>query len=153
MGHAMWWLAGAVVLGIIEVGTVDFVFLMLALGALGAGAASALGAGFAIEVAVFSLVAVLGLLLGRPWIKARLAASTPDVRTNVHALVGARAVVLAETDAHDGRIRLEGEVWSARTEGPPLAEGAQVRVLAIDGATALVEASDDGSEPSKGRHP
>ncbi len=160
MGHVMWWLAAALLLGIVEVGTVDFVFLMLALGALGASIVSAFGAGLTIEVVVFSLVAVLGLVLLRPWIKSRLARATPDAKTNVHALVGAQALVLSDTDAWDGRIKLAGEVWSARTEGPPLSAGTQVTVVTIAGATAIIEAADltqapdtshDDSELPKGK--
>lgn len=143
MGHTLWWLAAAAILGIIEIGTVDFVFLMLALGALGASAASLLGAGLTLEVATFAIVSVVLLVVGRPWIKARLAQSTPNITTNVNALVGETALVLETTTARDGRVRLLGEVWSARTDGPDLAPGTRVRVLAIDGATALVALDPD----------
>lgn len=138
MTHALWWLIAAVVLGIIEIGTVDFVFLMLAGGALGAGGAAALGAGTALQVGVFALVAILLLVLARPAMKRRFLDSTPEVVTNVHALIGREARVLEAVDAHDGRIRLDGELWSARSRGPLLAVGARVLVEEIDGATAIV---------------
>ena len=40
-----------------------------------------------------------------------------------------------------GRVKLVGEVWTARTDVPGLQipEGTHVRVVRIDGATAVVE--------------
>ena len=62
------------------------------------------------------------------------------VRTGVAALVGTEAVVLEAVDGRDGRIKLAGEVWSARAyDGDSVfSVGQRVHVLEIDGATALV---------------
>ena len=63
-----------------------------------------------------------------------------ETRTNVAALVGAEALVVEAVDGQDGRIKLAGEVWSARSyDGQSVFEpGTRVQVLQIDGATALV---------------
>ena len=48
-------------------------------------------------------------------------------------------MVVAAVDVASGRVKLEGEVWSARTEsGVVLPAGAPVTVTRIDGATAVV---------------
>ena len=40
---------------------------------------------------------------------------------------------------HDGRVKLGGETWSASPSDPePLEPGEEVRVVRIDGATAIV---------------
>ena len=44
-----------------------------------------------------------------------------------------------------GRIQFSGGEWSARTEGPTLRVGAEVRVDRIEGATAVVSALDPAS--------
>jgi membrane protein implicated in regulation of membrane protease activity len=61
------WLGVAIALGAIEAATVDFVFLMLAGGALGGSVAAAVGAPFPVQAIV--AVVVAGILLGvaRPW--------------------------------------------------------------------------------------
>jgi membrane protein implicated in regulation of membrane protease activity len=48
--------------------------------------------------------------------------------------------VLDPVGPHTGRIKLAGEVWSARALDPDatFAEGTQVTVVEIDGATAVV---------------
>jgi membrane protein implicated in regulation of membrane protease activity len=64
----------------------------------------------------------------------------PSLRTGTAALVGARAVVLERVDDAGGRVKIGGEVWSARAffEGHVIEEGARVEVARIEGATALV---------------
>lgn len=139
----LWWVGGALALGVIEMLSVDLIFLMLAGGALGGAVAAALGAPFWIQVIVFAAVSTLLLIAVRPWAKAHLAATTPDMRTNVHRLAGQEATVLSPVDTHSGRVRLGGEEWSARCEAsgplPVLAAGQKVRVTRIDGAVAVVE--------------
>lgn len=137
MSLAVWWLIGALLLGLIELATVDLTFLMLAIGALGAAGASWAGAQPLMAAGVFVVLSSLLLLTVRPWIKGRLEKSSPDVRTNAAGLIGLEAAVLDPVDENGGRIRLAGEVWSARA-AQPIGAGARVRVLSIDGATAVV---------------
>ena len=62
------------------------------------------------------------------------------MRTGTAALVGASAVVVERVDAHGGRVKIGGEIWSARTlDGEQVLEpGTNVQVAEIQGATALV---------------
>lgn len=136
--NALWWLAAAVVFGIIEVVTVDLVFLMFALGALSASAVSLLHPGLPIEVGVFAIASCLLLLLLRPWLKTHLRRSTPGIATNAQGLVGKHAEVVETVTSADGRVRLDGEIWSARTVGSIIAPGGRVVVEKIEGATAIV---------------
>ena len=56
------------------------------------------------------------------------------------ALVGRPAIVLEEVGPHSGRVRIGGEVWSARSydETQVIPAGKTVDVMHIEGATALV---------------
>ena len=62
------------------------------------------------------------------------------IRTGTAALEGTKAVVLVRVDASGGRVKIGGEVWSARAydESQVLEPGARVEVMKIEGATALV---------------
>jgi membrane-bound serine protease (ClpP class) len=59
------------------------------------------------------------------------------VQTGAEGLVGERAEVIVPL-APDGRVRLRGEIWSARSE-VPAAVGDAVRVSEVDGLTLVVE--------------
>ena len=56
------------------------------------------------------------------------------------ALKGRQAVVLERVDGGGGRIKLAGEVWSARAldSGRAYEVGQEVDVVDIEGATAIV---------------
>jgi membrane protein implicated in regulation of membrane protease activity len=136
----VWWIVAAGVLAVADVVTGGtLILIMIAGGAAAGGLASALGASPALSVGVFALVSVALLGVVRPI--ARRHMRTPrEVRTGVAALVGTEAVVLEAVDGNDGRIKLAGEVWSARAyDGDSVfVVGQRVHVLEIDGATALV---------------
>jgi membrane protein implicated in regulation of membrane protease activity len=135
----LWWVGAALALGILEMLSLDLVLLMLAGGALGGAVASALGAPVGIQFLVAAAVAVVLLLTLRPWLLRHLRAREPLTETNSAALVGRGAVVVATVTGENGRVKLGGEVWSARTTaGDALPPGTEVTVHRIDGATAVV---------------
>jgi membrane-bound serine protease (ClpP class) len=59
------------------------------------------------------------------------------VTTGAEGLVGARAEVV-EALAPTGRVRVRGELWTARAADPAIA-GQRVRITAVDGLTLEVE--------------
>jgi membrane protein implicated in regulation of membrane protease activity len=132
------WLALAVALAVVEMLSLDLVLLMFAVGALAAGVAAGVGAPVWVTVPIFAIVSLLLLLLVRPSVVAKLHAG-PTLQTGHANLVGATALVVEPVDTRQGRIQLRGELWSARTDaGAPLDTGAEVLVVRIDGATAVV---------------
>ncbi len=141
------WLALALVLGAIEVASVDFVFVMLAGGALAGAVAAAFDAPFAVQVVTAVSVAALLLLMVRPIAKRHFTAHG-DAGIGAVAQVGRSALVLATVTEHDGRVKLGGETWSARTapDAAVCLPGQEVRVVAIEGATAIVSNVVDGQE-------
>jgi membrane protein implicated in regulation of membrane protease activity len=144
------WLALALVLGAIEVATLDLFFIMLAVGALAASLVAALGAPFVVQVVVLVVVTLLLLGVLRPVLVRRLHQG-PETYTGAAALVGREARVLETVTETGGRIKLHGEVWSARTDGrtapDTILPGQPVRVVSIEGATAVVTAA--GLEPER----
>ena len=135
----VWWLIGAVGLGIPLVMTAMPEFGMFAVGAVSAAVVAALGGGIVAQVLVFVVVSVALIAVVRP-IAARHRNDRPQLATGIDALKGRQAVVLERVDSSGGRIKLAGEIWSARTldEGQSFDPGQQVDVVDIDGATAVV---------------
>ncbi|MFD9486093.1 NfeD family protein [Streptomyces sp. NPDC059991] len=133
------WLIAAAGLGIPLVLTVMPEFGMLAVGAVAAAVAAGLGLGTVAQVLVFVVVSVALIAVVRP-IAARHSAERPRLATGIDALKGRQAVVLERVDGSGGRIKLAGEVWSARAldGGQSFEPGQQVDVVEIDGATAIV---------------
>ncbi|MFJ3338404.1 NfeD family protein [Streptomyces sp. NPDC086766] len=135
----VWWLVGAAALGIPLVVTAMPEFGMFAVGAVAAAVVSGLGFGLVVQVLVFVVVSVALIAVVRP-IAARHSRQRPQLATGVDALKGRQAVVLERVDASGGRIKLAGEVWSARAldTGRAYEAGEEVDVVDIEGATAIV---------------
>jgi membrane protein implicated in regulation of membrane protease activity len=133
------WLIAAGVLAAAEVSSLTFVLIMFAGGAV-AGAITAAAGGSVLLQVIVAILATVALLAGvRPVARKHLM-SGPGTTTGSDRLVGQEAIVLSEVTAHDGRVRLEGGEWSARSYDPAqvLPAGTVVRVMKINGATAVV---------------
>ncbi|MFJ4773313.1 NfeD family protein [Streptomyces uncialis] len=136
----VWWLIGAVALGIPLVVTAMPEFGMFSVGAVASAVTAALGGGIVLQVIVFVVVSVALIAVVRP-IAARQRAGRPDQATGIDALRGKQAVVTERVDGSGGgRIKLAGEIWSARAldGGQTYEVGQQVDVVEIEGATAIV---------------
>lgn len=144
----LWWIAGALVLGLVEIASLDLVFFMLALAAV--AAALAAGADQSITVQVLTFVAVAALLLAvlRPIALRKLKPAAGGELTNTDALVGRTALVLQEVTDRTGLVKLSGEEWTARTApGTVLPVDETVHVRRIEGATAVVEPMPEAHQP------
>ena len=133
------WLIVAIGLAGAEALTGDMFLLMLSGGALAtAGLSWATDWPIWADGVSFLIVSVLLLVLVRPALRKRLgAAGLPEP---VRALEGKTALVLERVARHEGQVKLDGEIWTAR----PMADddvfepGDHVTVMRIDGATAVV---------------
>ena len=135
----VWWLVAAAALGIPLVLTAMPEFGMLGVGAVAAAVTAGIGGGPVAQVVVFAIVSTALILVVRP-IARRMRTERPELTSGVEALKGRQAVVLEKVDGQGGRIKLAGEVWSARSldSGESYEPGSQVDVVEIDGATAVV---------------
>jgi len=135
----VWWLVATGVLVVAEMLTTSLVFGMFAGGTAAAALLAALHAPAAAQVGAFAIVSLALILLVRPVAQRHLRVPQ-KIRTGVAALVGAEAEVLAPVTGKDGRVKLSGEIWSARAyDGETeYAVGSVVHVVEISGATALV---------------
>jgi membrane protein implicated in regulation of membrane protease activity len=139
MGTWIVWLIVAAVLGTIEIATTTLAFGLLGIAALVAAGAGFVGGDAAVQFGAFVLASALGLGVARPFAMRHIR-QPPLLRSGTAALIGRPAVVLEEVGAHSGRVRIGGEVWSARSydETQVIPAGSTVDVMHIEGATALV---------------
>jgi membrane protein implicated in regulation of membrane protease activity len=135
----MIWILLAVIFAAGEVASLSFFLAPFAAGALLAAVADL--AGLSAVAAVLIFLVSSGLMLGfvRP-IARRHMYTAPQIRTGTAALVGKTGLVTERVDDRTGAIKLEGEVWTARSygEGEVIEVGRKVDVIEIRGATALV---------------
>jgi membrane protein implicated in regulation of membrane protease activity len=144
--EAVLWIVLAIARAIGEAFTATFLLIMFAAGAVAAAGAAALGGNMLVQVIAFAVVSGLSMGAIRPIIvrHARPAVETGDTPIGVEALEGSHGTVLEEVDADRGMIKIDGELWQARSfdGNEKYLPGERVRVLRVRGATAIVWRDD-----------
>ena len=133
------WLTAAALLLVVEMLTVDLLFASLALAAVAASVAAGLGLGGVSQGIIFGVFAAVSLFLLRPIALRHLRKRPANFATNIEALVGADAFTTSEVTERSGQIKLNGEIWTARTQSGVINKDEKVFVWAIEGATAVVK--------------
>lgn len=135
------WLVAACVLGVGEMHQGGFYLAPFAIGALLAAVVGLLGVGLALSSVVFLAASAIVFATLRP-VARRHRRLPPAIRTGAAALIGRKAVVLERISNFEsvGCVRIDGEVWTARSfdEDEVFDPGERVEVVEIRGATALV---------------
>ena len=134
------WLIAAGLFAAGEIVSLDLVLLMFAGGAVAGMTVALLGGATVLQMVAFIAISGLLLTVVRPIAKRHLTERTPLQLDGVDSLIGRTAKVTREIDFDGGRIRMGADEWSARTQhsGETFAVGERVRILQVDGATAVV---------------
>jgi membrane protein implicated in regulation of membrane protease activity len=134
------WLIASGLFAAGEVATLDLTLLMFAGGALGGMTVALLGGAVVWQLVVFVAVSAVLLALVRPLAKRHLVDRTPEQLDGVATLIGRTARVSRAVDGSGGRIQVGADEWTARSQyaGEQFAVGTTVRILQVDGATAVV---------------
>jgi membrane protein implicated in regulation of membrane protease activity len=139
MTAALIWLIVALGLAGAEVLTGDLFLLMLGGGALAASGSSLIFDDVWVHGIVFLVASVLLLVGVRPALRRHMM-SGKGLAEPMKELEGKSALVLDKVARHEGRVKLDGQEWSARplNDNDVYEPGDQVTVMHIDGATAVV---------------
>ncbi|MEV4545883.1 NfeD family protein [Micromonospora echinaurantiaca] len=146
---AVLWIVLGVVLAVAEIFTTTLFLIMFAAGAFAAAGAAALGAPVGVQAIVFAGVSALTVLAVRPTLRRhqRSALASGEQPFGVEAIEGSSALVLERVDADNGLVKIDGELWSARSydAGQVFDPGERVQVIQVRGVTALVWRDDISS--------
>lgn len=138
----LYWVIAALLLFIIELFTVGFAVICLAIGAGGAAIAAACDATLQMQFLTFAIVSIIALAGVRPLLKRAFYKGGEKVATNASAMIGKHGIVCEEVDGdvEGGRVMIEGVDWRAITaDGETLSKGTKVEVVAIDSVVLTVK--------------
>lgn len=139
------WLIAAALLASAEV-LVPGVFLIFLAGAAALTAvAAAIGAPFAVQLALFPLFALASVWFGKRWYHRNpVPSSDPLLNDPMGRHVGKTVVVLEAIEGGEGRVKLGDSVWNA--QGPDAAAGTRMRIVGAEGACLKVAPLDVDSK-------
>jgi membrane protein implicated in regulation of membrane protease activity len=136
------WLGLILVFLIVEMNTLEFTFLMVALGSLGGLVSGLFGLPWWAQIVIAAVLALLLLLAVKPPLLRRLKRGGDPTKTLVDALIGMEGTVIHDFVDGQGQVKLAvGETWTARVSAQRKTElevGDRITVTSIEGATAIV---------------
>lgn len=137
------WIGFAVIMVVCEAFTSQLVSIWFVLGAVSAAVTTIFTPSIAIQSAVFLIVSLVALIVTKPLVK-KLKDKRGVTSTNADRLVGRTGVVISDiADTHTvGQVKVEGEIWSAKSEKAPLNKDIKIKVLAIEGVKLIVEPTE-----------
>lgn len=137
------WLVLILIFITVEMLTLDFVFLMIAVGSLGGLISGLFGLHWWWQLIIAAALSLLLLFTIRPPLLRLLRRGGDPALSNVDRLLGSDARVLQTVTTHGGLVKLSNdETWTARLSPTAVLRdiepGVHVHVTAIEGATAVV---------------
>ncbi len=143
----LFWLIAGLLCGIAEIFLPGFVLSCFSFGCFAAAVAAALDFSVTVQLLVFSGATFVVFISVRPILmKFLLNRNNPAARTNVERLAGMIGVAQEEVTAWQGTVKVEGEIWSSRSEGDSvLPSGSHVRVLRVEGNKLIVGPNGNAS--------
>ncbi|WP_431221283.1 NfeD family protein [Leifsonia xyli] len=112
------WLVLILVFVIVEMLTLDFVFLMMAIGSLGGLLSGLFGAPWWLQLIIAAILSVVLIFFIRPPLLHALKRGGDPAKSNVDRLIGMGGVVVSTVTRASGLVKLQiGETWTARLAG------------------------------------
>lgn len=136
------WVIVALVFVIVEMFTTGFAVMCISFGCLFGAGASALDWDIKWQLLVFAVGTALAFVTVRPLVYKFFYKKGQEVKTNVDALVGRRAIVTEriEGELHAGRVKVDGDDWKAvSTDTEPIEAGEAVEITAINSVILTVK--------------
>ncbi|MBR1889891.1 MAG: NfeD family protein [Alloprevotella sp.] len=134
------WVIVALGLMVLELSSGDFYFTCFAIGAACAALVSLTGVALWVQVIAWAIFALLSIWLVRPALKRWLHKGERERISNADAIVG-RIVEVIEPIASGeyGRVKIDGDVWRAKTEDDSAVEaGQRVRIVRRESTIVVV---------------
>ena len=135
------WFSVILLTVVIESQTADLVSIWFAPGAFVAMILAFCDVRIGIQLAVFVGVTILGLILAFTFIRPRMRSRNKVEKTNAEAMEGKLALVEEDIDnaIPTGVVKINGQLWTARTENPAdkPAKGDWVEVVRVEGAKII----------------
>ncbi len=124
----LFWLVIVIILGIIELITVNLVSIWFIASGIIALISSLFIDNIVIEFAIFVILGIIFMLLTKPFINN----IKPNVKTNLDRIVGMTGIVTEEINKNkNGEVKVDGKLWTAYSD-KKIKVGSTIVVLSIN---------------------
>ena len=137
------WIGFAVLMAVCEAFTSQLVSIWFVLGSVCSAITSIFTDSIPIQSAVFLAVSLIALVVTRPLVN-KFKKKKGKTSTNADRLIGKIGIVLSDIEdvQKTGQVKVEGEIWTAKSQSAPITKDSKIRVLAIEGVKLIVEPAE-----------
>ena len=136
------WIIIALIFVIIEMFTSGFAVMCISIGCLFGAVASAIDWELKWQLLTFAIGTALAFMTVRPLVYKFFYNKSHEVKTNMDALVGRKALVTEriEGELHPGRVKVDGDDWKAVSlEAETIEVGEAVEITALNSVIVTVK--------------
>ena len=139
------WLIAGLIAVVVEVKTAGFISLWFAVGAAVAALGAALGLGLSGQLLLFMAVSIALFAASRTiFQRAFMRSGDRGPKVGTEAMIGAEATVIeALPNLGAGTVRINGELWSARSVDGAIGSGETVKIDSVEGLKLRVRRVQD----------
>ena len=135
----LFWLVIVIILGIIELITVNLVSIWFIASGIITLISSLFIDNIVIEFAIFVILGIIFMLLTKPFINN----IKPNVKTNLDRIVGMTGIVTEEINKNkNGEVKVDGKLWTAYSD-KKIKVGSTIVVLSINSVKLEVKEIED----------
>jgi len=137
--YTSWLVAALILIGgeMLLGGATELILLLLGVGCIAAGVTAYFTDSTSAQVIVFTVVSFIAIMSVKPILKKHT--ETKTIPTNVYRYIGQKGIALKKITRTGGEIIVLDNKWRAVTESGEIDEGADVKVLRVDGTKMIVE--------------
>ena len=134
------WLCIVILLTIIEVATINLTTIWFVASGIVTMFLSFFVEDITIQIAVFTILGIVLLILTRPLLKQYMKA--PKEATNLDRIIGMHGVVTEKITKGTGEVKVDGKRWTAYADHS-IEEGTDVTIIKINGVKLKVREVED----------
>lgn len=132
------WIIIAIGVFIIDILSSSFCFVLLAAGSIAASVCAAMKMSIAVQVIVFSVVNIISIAIGYPWLKKKFKNGFNRIPLMEENYIG--RVIESDKEIRDkAQIKVGGEYWTAVNMGTKIKSGDKFKIKGIEGIKLLIE--------------
>jgi len=132
MGSAVFWLIVAICAFAIDVLTSNFCFMLFSIGAVVAAICGALGVPFVMQVVIFSIISIISLAIGYPWLKKKYKGMSKNIPLMEETYIG--KIMESEKEiVSQAQVKVNGEYWTVINEDDIIHVGEKFIITGIQG--------------------
>ncbi|BCZ48298.1 hypothetical protein psyc5s11_43650 [Clostridium gelidum] len=132
MGSAVFWLIVAICAFAIDVLTSNFCFMLFSIGAVVAAICGALGVPFVMQVVIFSIISIISLAIGYPWLKKKYKGMSKNIPLMEETYIG--KIMESEKEiVSQAQVKVNGEYWTVINEDDIIHVGEKFVITGIQG--------------------